>query len=113
LGCHELSHIVIVLFLSADVIVVRAVGYIVLDQHDPSRIIQRSERLVLTPTYDYETLCDGGDDCRYAGERKNVIFLCSATPTGNKDEFRLFYGAGDGNVGTAVVLVTVDSHTLD
>ena len=84
-----------------------SVGYIVLDQHDPSRIIQRSETLVLTPTYEYETLCDGSSDCPYAGERKNVIFLCSATPTGNKDEFRLFYGAGDGNVGTAVVQVLV------
>eukprot|EP00045_Choanoeca_perplexa_P005667 m.47631 g.47631 ORF g.47631 m.47631 type:complete len:1103 (-) comp13238_c0_seq2:113-3421(-) len=82
-------------------------GFIVLDKNDPSRIIQRSESFVLTPTYEYETLCNGNKDCPYSGERKNVIFLCSATPTGNKDEFRLFYGAGDGNVGTALVQVTV------
>eukprot|EP00730_Choanoeca_flexa_P018838 TRINITY_DN9181_c0_g1_i2.p1 TRINITY_DN9181_c0_g1~~TRINITY_DN9181_c0_g1_i2.p1 ORF type:complete len:711 (+),score=151.33 TRINITY_DN9181_c0_g1_i2:248-2134(+) len=83
-------------------------GYIVLDQNNPNRIIQRSEELVLTPTFEYETLCNGAKDCPYSGERKNVIFLCSATPTGNKDEFRLFYGGGDGNVGTAVVQVTVN-----
>jgi hypothetical protein len=42
---------------------------------------------------------------QYGGERKNVIFACSATALGG-DRFRLFFGAGDGNVGTAVVAVT-------
>lgn len=42
---------------------------------------------------------------RYSGERKNVIFACSATSLGG-DRFRLFFGGGDGNVGTAVVAVT-------
>ena len=40
--------------------------------------------------------------CPYQGERKRVIFLCSATPLGG-DRFRLFWGGGDGNVGTGVV----------
>ena len=43
--------------------------------------------------------------CKYQGERKNVIFLCSATAIGG-DRFRLFWGGGDGNVGTGVVHVT-------
>ena len=48
----------------------------------------------------------GAEGCKYRGERKNVIFLCSATPLpGAKDKFRLFFGGGDGNVGTAVVEV--------
>jgi hypothetical protein len=34
-----------------------------------------------------------------------VIFLCSATKIGN-NKFRLFFGGGDGNVGTGVVQVT-------
>ena len=50
--------------------------------------------------------CDGAPDCPYVGERKNVIFACSATPLAAKDTFRLFFGGGDGNVGTAVVRVT-------
>jgi hypothetical protein len=42
-----------------------------------------------------------------------VAVLCSATPTGRvKDEFRLWYGAGDGNVGTAVVQVTIPESRL-
>ena len=35
-----------------------------------------------------------------------MIFLSSAMPTGRRtDEFRLYFGGGDGNVGTAVVQV--------
>ena len=83
------------------------VGWLVLDGRNPTRILQRSEEHVLIPTTEYETLCDGAADCRYHGERKNVIFASSAMPTATKkDEFRLYFGGGDGNVGTAVVQVT-------
>jgi len=75
-------------------------GYIILDGDDPSRIVQRSQEHVLVPTYAYETLCNGAADCKYRGERKNVIFACSATPLAAADTFRLFFGGGDGNVGT-------------
>ena len=33
------------------------------------------------------------------------IFMCSATKIG-PNKFRLFYGAGDGNVGTGIVSVS-------
>ena len=82
------------------------VGWIILDKDQPTRIVQRSTAHILVPTFDYETLC-GGAACPYRGERKNVIFGCSATPLTAKDTFRLFFGGGDGNVGTAVVKVTV------
>lgn len=81
------------------------VGYVILDGDDPSRIVQRSQEHVLVPTFDYETLCNGAAGCKYRGERKNVIFMCSATPLAAADTFRLFFGGGDGNVGTAVVRV--------
>lgn len=82
-------------------------SYIILDRHDPTKIIQRSTEHILIPTYDYETLCNGTAGCPYHGERKNVIFLCSATPLpGKQDTYRLFFGAGDGNVGTATVQIT-------
>lgn len=84
-------------------------GYIVLAADEPTKIIQRESGQWLIPTFDFETLCDGASDCKYQGERKNVIFLCSATPlpkTGaGIDRFRLFWGGGDGNVGTGVVEV--------
>ena len=79
---------------------------IVLDKNDPRRIIQRVSGQFLVPKYDYETLCGGKKPCGYEGERKNVIFMCSATPLpGEQDAFRLFFGGGDGNVGTAIVRV--------
>eukprot|EP00041_Stephanoeca_diplocostata_P019363 m.417108 g.417108 ORF g.417108 m.417108 type:complete len:1241 (+) comp21285_c0_seq17:53-3775(+) len=81
-------------------------GYIILDKHNPTRIIQRSTEHILIPHYPFETLCDGAP-CPFTGERKNVVFLSSAVPTQNKDEFRLFWGGGDGNVGTGLVRVTV------
>ena len=34
-----------------------------------------------------------------------VIFMCSATKIG-PNKFRLFFGGGDGNVGTGVVQVS-------
>ena len=47
-------------------------GWIVLSGDDPTVITQRSDRHVLIPTFDYETLCDGAPDCPYVGERKNA-----------------------------------------
>jgi len=81
-------------------------GWLILSGKDPTHVLQRSKTHVLIPTFEYETLCDGKSDCPYIGERNNVIFLSSALPLGG-DRFRLFFGAGDGNVGTAVVSVVV------
>jgi len=80
-------------------------GWIILDKSNPSHIIQRSVDHILIPTFDYEI-----GNPPYQGERNNVIFLCSATPTGNTNEFRLFFGAADGHVGTAVVQVKLLSN---
>ena len=85
-------------------------GYIILDKDDPTKIIQRGSGQFMVPTYDYETLCNHGNQpdpgtCKYTGERRNVIFMCSATKIG-PNKFRLFFGGGDGNVGTGVVEVS-------
>lgn len=89
-------------------------GFLILDGSNPSHILQRSGPHILIPQYAYETLCDGAAGCKYRGERKNVIFLCSATllpqaeseqGRGGTDRVRLFFGGGDGNVGTAIVEV--------
>jgi hypothetical protein len=89
-------------------------GFIILDRDDPTQIIQRSVAHIMVPRFDYETLCNGAPGCKYKGERKNVIFLCSATRLLGRhseidnvtvDRFRLFFGGGDGNVGTAIVEV--------
>ena len=107
------------------------VGWLLLDGNDPTRVLQRSQEHVLIPTYDYETLCNGASGCKYEGERKNVIFACSATllpssyskdtmgsgsvasqqasQNATVDHIRLFFGGGDGNVGTAVIRVQESS----
>ena len=92
-------------------------GFIVLSGEDPTKILQRSGGL-LVPSFDYETLCEGNDVCAFHGERKNVIFASSATliPPRNAedsfDEFRLFFGGGDGNVGTAIIRVSQQEKWL-
>jgi predicted GH43/DUF377 family glycosyl hydrolase len=80
-------------------------GYIILDKDEPTRIIQRGSGQFMVPTFDYETLCNGDTSCKYSGERKNVIFLSSATKIA-PNKFRIFFGGGDGNVGTGVVEVS-------
>ena len=80
-------------------------GYIILDKDDPTKIIQRESGQFMIPRFDYETLCHGDPNCSFKGERKNVIFLSSATKIG-PNRFRLFFGGGDGNVGTGVVEVS-------
>jgi predicted GH43/DUF377 family glycosyl hydrolase len=90
-------------------------GWLILDGSNPAHVLQRSIQHVLIPTFEYETLCDGRKDCPYVGERNNVIFLSSAvrlnsslsSPSSSADRFRLYFGAGDGNVGTAVVHVDI------
>lgn len=86
------------------------VGFLVLSAADPSVILQRSTTHTMIPVMDYETLCDGAPDCPYVGERKNVIFLPSANLLASSadddyDDIRVFFGGGDGNVGTAVLRV--------
>ena len=85
-------------------------SWIILDGADPARVVGRWNGTApwMVPESDYETLCDAAPGCKYPGQNPDTIFLCSATPTGRKaDEFRLFWGAGDGNVGTGIVEVTV------
>ena len=80
-------------------------GYLILDKDNPAKVLQRNFGF-LTPKIDFESLCRGQANCPYKGEREWTIFLCSAVPTANKDEFRLFWGGGDGSVGTGLVRVT-------
>eukprot|EP01006_Ploeotia_vitrea_P044893 TRINITY_DN66882_c4_g11_i1.p1 TRINITY_DN66882_c4_g11~~TRINITY_DN66882_c4_g11_i1.p1 ORF type:complete len:339 (+),score=17.60 TRINITY_DN66882_c4_g11_i1:25-1017(+) len=78
-------------------------GWIVLDGKDPTKIVQRSAEHVLVPTMDYEI-----GDGPYPVQRHRTIFATSLLPTGTKDEFRVWYGAADANVATALLKVTVE-----
>ena len=88
------------------------VGWIVLNGSDPTQILERWNEKTpwMNPVHDYETLCnaDLSGKCKWKGATPWTLFLPSADPIpGEKDTFRVFWGAGDGNTGTGVVRVTV------
>ncbi len=77
-------------------------GFIILDSEDPTQIVQRSETHIFMPTMDYEI---GGS--YYPGQRYRTLFVTSLVPVeGQVDTFRVWYGAADAVVATAIVRVT-------
>jgi len=78
-------------------------GWIILDANDPTKIKQHSAEHLFVPTVSWEI----GDGI-YPVARKRTIFPTSIVPTGNKDEFRVWYGAADANVASAVIQVHID-----
>jgi predicted GH43/DUF377 family glycosyl hydrolase len=78
-------------------------GFIILDGADPTRIIQRSTQHVFLPTMDYEGL--PGDT--WPVQRNRTLFVTQLIPLpGQTDVYRVFYGAADANVATAILTVT-------
>jgi predicted GH43/DUF377 family glycosyl hydrolase len=79
-------------------------GFIILDKDDPTQIIQRSTQHVFLPTEIYEI---GYPDDPYPVQRNRTLFVTSLIPIdGQVDTYRVFYGAADANVATAVLTVT-------
>lgn len=69
-----------------------AIGAVLLDLDDPSKIIARANSPILTPSEPYE----------YMGHiTSGVVFPCGALVDEDKDEIRLYYGAADICVGLA------------
>merc|ERR1712039_999676 len=82
-------------------------GWIILDKDDPSRILQRSRSHVLCSPCDrdYEM-----GNAPYPVQRHRTTFVTSIVPVnGEKDTFRIWYGAADASVATALLRVNV--HT--
>eukprot|EP00834_Sanchytrium_tribonematis_P005164 NODE_295_length_10520_cov_1.134344.p3 type:complete len:372 gc:universal NODE_295_length_10520_cov_1.134344:10024-8909(-) len=75
------------------------VGFLILDGETPRRISQRSSSPILTPVLDWEV----------NGYVPNVIFvegMKRLEPSEDGTEyFLIFYGAGDANIGAAIVTV--------
>eukprot|EP00040_Diaphanoeca_grandis_P043318 m.267603 g.267603 ORF g.267603 m.267603 type:complete len:394 (-) comp74073_c0_seq1:194-1375(-) len=78
------------------------VGWAVLDQHDPTKVIQRSEEPVLSWS-DRPWMI--GNSSKYICYTPTVVFCNGARPLGN-DTFELFFGGADAVVGRATVVVT-------
>lgn len=76
--------------------------YVIIDGTDPTKIIQRADAPLLTPS-DFTwaqgitpSLCNV----------PNVIFLEAAHPTEEPDTFRVYFGGSDAVIGTALIHVT-------
>jgi len=80
-------------------------GWIVLDGNDPTILKQRSTEHVLMPTVPWE----GTGDSQYPVQRYRTIFATSlvlVTQSSNSDIFRVWYGAADASVASALLQVT-------
>jgi len=77
-------------------------GFVILDKDDPTVILQRSKYHVFMPTMDYEI----GDGI-WPVQRNRTMFVTSIVPVqGQTDTYRVWYGAADANVATAILTVT-------
>jgi len=61
-----------------------SLGALLLDEHDPSRVLARSREPILKPEAPYEM----------RGFFGNVVFTCGVVPSG--DVVKVYYGAADG-----------------
>ena len=68
-----------------------SIGAVLLDLKDPAKVIGKTNSPILTPDAPYE----------YMGTVPNVVFPCGAIGDEEKDELRLYYGAGDTYIGLA------------
>ncbi len=77
-------------------------GFIILAADDPTVILQRGVHHVFMPTMDYE-IGDGS----WPVQRYRTLFVTQLVPVvGEVDTFRVWYGAADANVATAILKVT-------
>jgi predicted GH43/DUF377 family glycosyl hydrolase len=77
-------------------------GWVILSGANPSVILQRSTEHLFVPTMDYEI----GNGI-WPVNRNRTIFVTSVVPVaGQTDVFRVWYGAADANVATAIIKVT-------
>jgi len=66
-------------------------GAMLLDLHDPSKILGAANSYLLIPAAPYE----------FMGRVPNVVFACGAIADHQKDELRVYYGAADTSIGLA------------
>ena len=84
-------------------------GYVILDGADPNVIVQKSTEHLLISQYPYQNGLDPTSP--YPVQRKRTLFACTATllPQGwgpdSAEYVRVWFGAADASVGTAVIRI--------
>jgi predicted GH43/DUF377 family glycosyl hydrolase len=66
-----------------------SMGYIIVDEKDPLKILERSKKPIITPELDYET-----GKSIYSPEVPNIIFGCGLIPV-SENEMRFYYSGAD------------------
>lgn len=83
-----------------------ALGWAVLSGNDPTTVIARANATLLRAELAFETVGTPG----FATQTPWVIFTCGLQALGG-DEFVVWYGAGDTNIGAARIKVDVPSES--
>lgn len=87
-----------------------AIGWAILDGSDPTKIVARSnDALILATISPWET-CPQGKG--YTCQEPMVVFSTGMKPLGD-DEFLVFYGAADSDVGVSKIKINVDKYLVD
>ena len=81
-----------------------ALGWAILDGADPTVVVARSPDAMLVPSAEWETCAAVGKG--YACQEPEVLFSTGMKPLGG-DEFLVFYGAADTDVGVAKIKVNI------
>ena len=68
-----------------------SLGAMLLDLHDPQRVLGVAQGWILTPDAPYE----------FMGNCQNTVFTCGAIADESIDEIRVYYGAADTCIGLA------------
>lgn len=98
------------------------VGFLILDQDDPTRILQRSDEPILTPQMDWEigkelscldlnTFLFPLGSSPNLDNTPNTVFLngWQPDPLGRADTFVAYYGAADSVCGSILIQATKNS----
>ena len=81
-----------------------ALGWAILDGQDPTVVVARSPDAMLVPSAEWETCARVGKG--YVCQEPEVLFSTGMKPLGG-DQFLVFYGAADTDVGVAKIKVNI------
>ncbi len=92
----------LVLYHGIDESAVYRIGYLLLDLDNPMQIIKRSDESIFEPSegYELDTETDQ-EDLSEGGKVQPLVVFCNGAVL-NGDKLRIYYGAGDSVVRTAV-----------
>lgn len=86
-----------------------AIGWAILDQHDPAKIVARSQKPLITATEPWETCAPHRN--KTTCHVPMVVFANGLKPLGN-NEFYVFYGGADSVVGVTRITVDIKARTI-